>query len=73
LLQVKPHINVSANREYPFRSACFAGHLKVAQWLLQVKPNIDIGDYDYGAILSAEYNKYINVVLRLMHQFEPHK
>ncbi len=28
--------------EYAFRFACFNGHLPVAQWLLDMKPNINI-------------------------------
>jgi hypothetical protein len=33
---------ISDNKEYIFRWSCKNGHLKVAHWLYQIKPDIDI-------------------------------
>jgi len=61
LLQVKPTIDISADNEYAFRSACTGGHLNVAQWLLQVKPTIDISAFNERAFGSAFAFGYLNV------------
>ena len=37
-----PNINISSYDELAFRMACALGHLDIAQWLLRVKPNINI-------------------------------
>jgi len=38
LLQVKPNINISAQKEDAFRWACLCKHLPVAQWLQSLMP-----------------------------------
>lgn len=38
----KPNINISANNDYAFRIACENGHLEVAQWLYEIKKEINI-------------------------------
>ncbi len=35
-------LNISANREEAFRTACVYGHLHVVEWLLQTKNDIDV-------------------------------
>jgi ankyrin repeat protein len=35
-----PTIDISANNESAFQFACAYGHLEVAKWLLEMKPDI---------------------------------
>jgi ankyrin repeat protein len=54
LYQIKPEINISAENDEVFKSACENGHLNVAQWLYQNKPNIDISaNYDKAFIFAC--------------------
>ena len=46
-----PTIDISVDNEYAFRSACYYGQLKVAKWLLQIKPDINIFAYGERDIL----------------------
>ena len=45
-----------------FRFACEKGHLKVAQWLLETNPNIDIFQYNEISFLSACEKGHLEVV-----------
>ncbi len=55
-----PDINISRAEE-AFREACFYGHLDVAQWLLHIKPTINILANNEQAFLYACQNKYLHV------------
>jgi ankyrin repeat protein len=46
--------------------ACYYGHFKVAKWLLEVKPNINISaNYEYAFIWTCA-NGYLNVAKWLL-------
>lgn len=47
--------------EKVFRLACHNGHLEVAQWLLTVKPTIDISAENDNAFRYACYYRHLNV------------
>ena len=38
------HFDISADNDYAFRIACTHGKLRVAQWLYQIKPTINISE-----------------------------
>ena len=47
--------DISVENEAPFCQACENGHLKMAKWLLSVKPDIDISANDeYAFCCSCE-------------------
>ncbi len=52
---------ISADSFRPFRLACKYGHLGVAQWLFQIKPNIDIYARNNEPFLNACKNGHLNV------------
>ena len=52
---------ISADDFRPFRLACKNGHLDVAQWLLYVKPNIDIFARNNEPFVNACKNGHLNV------------
>jgi ankyrin repeat protein len=58
-------IDISADEEYVFRSACGYGLLEVAKWLLQIKPDIDISAEGNNAFYSACRYKNTDVALWL--------
>ena len=46
-------MDISADNEGAFRYACSCGHLKVAQWLYQIKPTLNISADDEYAFRYA--------------------
>ena len=46
ILELKPTINISDNKDGNFYAAFNDNHLEVVKWLLEVKPNIRMNDKD---------------------------
>jgi hypothetical protein len=57
---------ISLWNESAFRSACYKGHLHVAQWLFSVKPDIDISACCEYAFRNASYNGHLHVAQWLL-------
>jgi hypothetical protein len=74
LHQIKPEINISANNNEAFKSACFYGNLVMAQWLYQIKPEINIyADNDYVFKTACKKNNlHIAQWLCNLSQFKYH-
>ena len=59
-------IDISTDYEYAFRMACENGHLEVAQWLLQVKPNIQVDALNEWAFRNACMMRHLKVAKWLL-------
>jgi hypothetical protein len=60
-LRLHPDINISANKEFAFRAACYRDRLELAKWLLRVKPDINISDNRDTAFRNACYCGHLEV------------
>ena len=58
--------NNSAENEYAFRLACYCGHLKVAKWLLKIKPDINISVKNEWAFIVACCNGHLELAKWLL-------
>lgn len=54
-----------ATNENEFSYACFNGHLEVAQWLLFIKPTIEVSTYK-DAFHNACFNGHLEVAQWLL-------
>ena len=50
---MKPDINISAQNDWAFRSACYKRHLEVAKWLQSLKPYLYVIEYDENGNYSG--------------------
>ena len=65
-LKFHPIIHISA-AEQAFCYTCFNGHLHVIQWLLQIKPCINISVYNDLAFSNACTNGHLEIAQWLLH------
>jgi ankyrin repeat protein len=55
----KKRIDVSAENEQAFSYACEFGHLDIAKWLLEIKPDIDVSaENEYAFRYACKNNHY---------------
>ena len=59
-------INIFANSYYAFLISCMYGHLEVAKWLLEVKPDINIFAYNKYAFRWSCYYGHLKVAKWLL-------
>jgi hypothetical protein len=58
---------ISANNENLFRQVCRNGHFKVAQWLVQIQPKINVSACGESAFRSACENGQLEFAQWLLH------
>ena len=61
LLDAEKSIDISARKDYAFRTACENGHLDVCKFLLQMKPTIDISIGNDYAFRNACFGGHLEV------------
>lgn len=69
IVALDPNTSI-ANYEMAFRVACYNGHLDVAEWLLQVKPDINISALSDDAFRFSCIYGHLNVAKWLL-QIKP--
>jgi hypothetical protein len=71
LLDANPDlVDITANDNIIFRTACKNGYIKLAKWLLDKEPGIHIDAHDDDAFKSACENGHLNIV-KWLYELEP--